>query len=78
MKAIEKQLILNQVLRFLTIMLIKLTLVIIYQRLLKIRREFLLLVRARPSNSFFGKKSVRKQKKHQVHVLMKMIKPLSK
>jgi len=78
MKAIGRLLILSQVLRFSTIMQIKLTLVIISQRLLKIKREFQLLVRARPSNSFFGKKNVRKQKKHQVHVPMKMIKLLSK
>ena len=78
MKAIGRLLILSQVLRFSTIMLIKLTPVITSQKLLKIKREFQLLVRARQSNSFFGKKNVRKQKKHQVHAPMKMIKPLSK
>jgi len=78
MRATERLLTLSQVLRFLIILLTKLTLVITSQRLRKTRREFLLLVRARQSNSFFGKRSARKLKEHQVHALMRMIKPLSK
>jgi hypothetical protein len=78
MNTIERLLILSQGLRFSIIVLIRLILVITYQRLLKIRREFLLLVRARLSNSFFGKKNARKQKKLQVHVHMKTIKLLLK
>jgi hypothetical protein len=78
MKAIERLLILNQVLRFSIILLIKLTLVITSQKLRKTRREFQLLVRVRLSNSFFGKRSARKLKEHQVHAHMRTIKPLSK
>jgi hypothetical protein len=78
MRATERLLTLSQVLRFLIILLTKLTLVITSQRLRKTRREFLLLVRARQSNSFFGKRSARKLKEHRAHALMRMIKPLSK
>ena len=78
MNTTERLLILSQGLKFSIIVLIRLILVITYQRLLKIRREFLLLVKARPSNSFFGKKNARKQKKLQAHVHMKTIKLLLK